>query len=194
GGGGTNSGGYPAYALWGIAALLGAGSGALVLWSGLRWQARRAAEAGPDPPTTGPPVDPPSSLAPSGTGSAAPPPIAAAPAVARPTVAQRRLTQEVLLHLYSLGRWGPDELSPPEATQAGIGTGISAAQNALSNVLRRLEAAGFLQSELTHVSGGSRRVKAYRLTARGEALARSLRPTARREPSLSEPSIPRELV
>ncbi|HEV2450274.1 MAG TPA: PKD domain-containing protein [Thermoplasmata archaeon] len=163
------------YVVWGGAALVGTGTGVLVLWIGLRWQARRSAndDAG-EPPAPPPAPSDPGSMAPSPSA----PSVAAASAglAVRPTARQRRLTQEVLVHLYSLGRWGPHELAPAEATQAGIGSGIGSAQNALSNVLRRLEAAGFLASELTHVPGRSRRVKAYRLTPRGEALARSLRP------------------
>ncbi|HEY6237961.1 MAG TPA: hypothetical protein VIZ68_02090, partial [Thermoplasmata archaeon] len=50
----------------------------------------------------------------------------------------------------------------------------------VSNVLRRLASSGLVVEELQHVQGQPRRLKVYRLSLRGEALARELR---RRHPS-----------
>jgi hypothetical protein len=89
----------------------------------------------------------------------------------------RRVTREVVVFLYRLGRVAPDDLPTSDWTQSGIGERLAIPQNVLSNVLRRLEAAGVVTSLTEHVHGRPRRVKTYYLTSAGERLARGfLRP------------------
>ena len=77
--------------------------------------------------------------------------------------------------LYHLGRISPDDIPTTEWTQQGMGERLAIPQNALSNVLRRLEAAGIVTTRVEHVHGRPRRVKTYYLTPTGERLARSRR-------------------
>ncbi|HTT25532.1 MAG TPA: PKD domain-containing protein [Thermoplasmata archaeon] len=87
----------------------------------------------------------------------------------------RRLSQLLILRLASLGHRNPEDVPDTRWTQQGLGEHLGVAQGRVSNVLRRLEAAGVLEVELRHVIGRPRRVKVYQLTSRGEALARSYR-------------------
>ena len=100
-----------------------------------------------------------------------PPP---SPAPAQPPTDSRSISREIVLHLYRLGRVLPDELATSSRTQRGLGEELGVPQNVLSNVVRRLEAAGVLTSRVEHVQGRDRRVKVYYLTTAGERLARSL--------------------
>jgi PKD repeat protein len=92
-----------------------------------------------------------------------------------PTTEVLKISERVVLHLASQGFLPEDEVAPPSFTQAGMAEALSIRQNALTNVLRRLEAAGVLTVDVRHVKGRDRRMKVYRLSARGEALARDLR-------------------
>jgi PKD repeat protein len=95
------------------------------------------------------------------------PPVAAAPVV--------RLSHRIVVHLAGQGTLGPSDVAPLGMTQAGMSAALGVRQNGLTNVLRRLVAAGVVTEELRHVSGQPRRLKVYRLTPRGELLARELR-------------------
>jgi PKD repeat protein/DNA-binding MarR family transcriptional regulator len=99
-----------------------------------------------------------------------------------------RLSERIVLHLRSLGRLEPSEVAPVGFSQHGMSEALHVRQNALANVLRRLLAAGVLSEELRHVQGQPRRLKVYRLTPRGEALATELRSRGRGAPSV--PSTP----
>jgi PKD repeat protein/DNA-binding PadR family transcriptional regulator len=152
-----------------------------------------ASNTGPAAPTVGNPVD----SAPAGPGTmsepvpspptAPAPPLTApdpVPAIPAPRVRppeELRLSQRVVLHLAAQGMVPPHEVAMVTVTQAGMSESLRARQNALTNVLRRLVAAGVLSEELRHVRGQPRRLKVYQLTPRGEALARDLR-LRRREP------------
>jgi len=94
-----------------------------------------------------------------------------------------RISQRIVLHLASLGSSGPYDVAPPGATQAGISSALGVRQNALTNVLRRLLDGGVLEEEVRHVQGQPRRLKTYRLTSRGELLARELRHRPPRGPA-----------
>lgn len=111
----------------------------------------------------------------------------------RAPVEQVRLSRRILLHLFELGRVGPDGIGRPEATQRGIGTALGAEQSALSKVLRRLTAGGAIEVTRRHVFGGDRRIKVYSLTLRGESLAREFwlaqSPRPRRIPP-ERPTVP----
>jgi len=87
-----------------------------------------------------------------------------------------RLTQRVILHIGRQGRIGPDEVAPPGLTQAGMAQALGVGQNSLTNVLRRLAAAGILDQDVRHVKGRPRRLRVYRFSTRGELLYRELRP------------------
>ncbi|HEV2449477.1 MAG TPA: PKD domain-containing protein, partial [Thermoplasmata archaeon] len=85
-----------------------------------------------------------------------------------------RLSQRVLLHLYGQGRLGDDEVATPGFTQAGMTDSLDTQQSLLSNVLRRMLYSGYLTQDVRHVRGASRRLRVYRLTVKGERLAREL--------------------
>jgi DNA-binding MarR family transcriptional regulator len=110
-------------------------------------------------------------------GAATIPPEPEPAAPERPVVSPTalRLSQRIVVHLSQLGTLGSTEVAPPGFSQAGMSESLNVRQNALTNVLRRLVAAGVLTEEVRHVRGASRRLKVYRLTPRGEALARELR-------------------
>ncbi|MCI4340422.1 MAG: hypothetical protein L3J73_04055 [Thermoplasmata archaeon] len=86
-----------------------------------------------------------------------------------------RVSQRIVLHLAGLGTLGHDEVAPVGFTQIGMSEVLGVRQNALTNVLRRLVAADVVTEDTRHVRGQPRRLKVYRLTSRGEALARDLR-------------------
>ena len=126
--------------------------------------------------------------------SSSPTPAAGAPPVppgertdrpprSRPNPDALRLTERVVLHLGAQGRTGPSELATPGQTQAGLAEALGARQNSLTNVLRRLEAAGIVEKQLRHVTGQPRRLRAYQLTSRGESLWKDLRSRRGRGPS-----------
>ncbi len=137
------------------------------------------------PPETaiGPGPFPPSSRTPAIPARPAPdiepalPPIsvpAPSPAPAE-SVERFRLSQRVVLHIYTLGTLRDDEIAPPTFTQAGMSAKLSVGQSPLSNVLRRLVIAGVLSQDVRHVRGRPRRLRVYRLTPMGESLALELR-------------------
>lgn len=135
-----------------------------------------AAPAGP--PAAAPDVVP--------AGTSAEPAVVAASAAAAPDPSSTapgrealRLSQRIVLHLAGLGTLGSDEVATLGFTQLGMSAALGTRQNALTNVLRRLVAAGILLEDVRHVRGQPRRLKVYRLTPRGEALARELRATRR---------------
>jgi len=86
-----------------------------------------------------------------------------------------RLTHRVILHLGGLGLLHSDDIAPVGFSQSGMAAALGARQNSLTNVLRRLVAAGVLTQELRHVQGQPRRLRVYRFTARGEAIYLDLR-------------------
>jgi DNA-binding MarR family transcriptional regulator len=86
-----------------------------------------------------------------------------------------RLSQRVILHIYVQGIRTPGEVAPLALCQAGMVESLGIPQGGLAAVLRRLEAAGILLAEREHVQGRDRRLKVYRLSARGLELARELR-------------------
>ncbi|MCI4321353.1 MAG: PKD domain-containing protein [Thermoplasmata archaeon] len=99
-----------------------------------------------------------------------------------------QLTQRVILHIGAQGRQTADEVGPVALTQAGMARGLEVTQNSLTNVLRRLVAAGVLQQDVRHVSGQPRRLRVYRFTDRGEAVYRDLRSRSRTESTAGQGS------
>ncbi|MCI4336801.1 MAG: MarR family winged helix-turn-helix transcriptional regulator [Thermoplasmata archaeon] len=95
-----------------------------------------------------------------------------------------RLSQRVILHIYSNGDLPPGAVAPPGLCQAGIVEALGIPQAGLAAVLRRLEAAGILVTERGHVRGHDRRLKIYRLSTRGLELARELRSRPRPPPGI----------
>ena len=85
-----------------------------------------------------------------------------------------QLTQRVILHIGAQGRLSPDDVAPPGLTQAGIADALGTGQNSVTNVLRRLVAAGVVVHDVRHVSGQPRRLRVYRFTDRGESVYRDL--------------------
>ena len=134
----------------------------------------------PDAPARVPGTTPPrgDSLSTNSRGVGVPCPTdAPASAVAEPEAlppvppATIRLSQRVLIHLLQHDGIGAEGKHGDGLTQRGISVRLDAAQGALSSVLRRLEDGGAVASERAHVHGRSKRVKIYRLTARGRELA-----------------------
>ncbi len=137
---------------------------------------RRSTEPLGDEPggTTGIPDGP--AVASAGPVPAVTPPAeATVPPSAPPTGPVLRLSQRIVVHLAGQGPLGAYDVAPPGRTQSGMATTLHVRQNALTNVLRRLVAAGVVEEDLRHVVGQPRRLKVYRLTPRGELLARELR-------------------
>lgn len=120
-----------------------------------------AAPSPPGPEVRAEPAPPPES-------SAGRPPEASAPE-------SLRISQRIVLHLAAQGRLTADEVAPVSLSQAGMAEALAIRQNALTNVLRRLLAAGVVVETVRHVRGRPRRLKVYQLTSRGEALAREIR-------------------
>lgn len=87
----------------------------------------------------------------------------------------RRWSREIVAYLGGLPTLGPDDIPTLDWTQKGMSERLGTGQNQVSNVLRRLVAAGVVIEELQHVQGQPRRLKVYRLSMRGEALAREIR-------------------
>ncbi|MCI4351599.1 MAG: PKD domain-containing protein [Thermoplasmata archaeon] len=87
----------------------------------------------------------------------------------------RQLSSRLVVYLAGLGALRADDIPSVAWTQLGMSERLSARQNVISNVLRRLVAAGVVEEELRHVQRQPRRLKVYHLTVRGEALARDLR-------------------
>jgi DNA-binding MarR family transcriptional regulator len=85
-----------------------------------------------------------------------------------------RASEKVILHLYRSEGPASEVVRSKSVTQAGMGAALGFTQSALTRTLGRLIAAGVLQVERQHVSGQSRRLKVYRLTPLGAALARNL--------------------
>ena len=61
------------------------------------------------------------------------------------------------------------------STQRGMERDLGVSQGAISKVLDRLVAVGVVRYERGHVVGEPRRQRVYRLTERGEAIARRIR-------------------
>jgi PKD domain len=87
----------------------------------------------------------------------------------------RQLSSRLVVYLAGLGALRADDIPSVAWTQLGMSDRLNARQNVISNVLRRLVAAGVVEEELRHVQRQPRRLKVYHLTVRGEALARDLR-------------------
>ena len=86
-----------------------------------------------------------------------------------------RLSQRVVLHLAAQGRLYDDEVATPAFTQGGMSEALQVGQSPLSNILRRLVLGGVLSEDVRHVRGRPKRLRVYRLTTMGEALAAELR-------------------
>lgn len=137
-------------------------------------------------PTIGlPSAEAPNAPAPRGWAAPAPSPMDY-PSGSETATGGRQLASQLLRHLEGLPRPAPGELPSRDWTQAGLAEALGVGQSAVSKVLRRLGLAGVVVSETGHVRGSARRVRVYRLTPRGEQLARALRgPEPRR--SAAEP-------
>lgn len=163
---------------------------ALAAVGGWTWRRRRAAPSGVEPvvPATevappfvkddvpAPPTPRPAEGAADEAVASTPPRAADRPLAPPPLPAERRqLSRSVLLHIGAQGRLGPAEVAPFGLTQSGMAQSLAVGQNSLTNVLRRLVAAGVIEQDVRHVSGQPRRLRVYRLTARGEALYQEVR-------------------
>ncbi|MCI4337694.1 MAG: PKD domain-containing protein [Thermoplasmata archaeon] len=134
-----------------------------------------SAAAGVVPEISGPGLPPPPPMG-VGPSRRTEPPGPGVPALPVPPRSDRlQLTQRVILHIGAQGLLGPDDVAPFELTQGGMVEHLRASQNTVTNVLRRLVAAGVLSQEVRHVQGRPRRLRVYRFTGRGESIYRDLR-------------------
>ncbi len=163
-----------AIGIWAVAGFaLGVGVTVAIVVVRPRWRSRESGPGVPLPPT-------PELLEPS-TPLVAPvaapaPEISAVPSSASaPEPPVVRLSHRIVVHLAGQGTLSAYDVAPVGRTQAGMASALGVRQNALTNVLRRLAAAGVVEEDVRHVVGQPRRLKVYRLTPRGELLARELR-------------------
>jgi hypothetical protein len=105
----------------------------------------------------------------------APPPASVAAPRPEP-VGDYPVSARILVHLYRRASASGATLNGGDCTQEGIARALGRPQSAFAKALLRLEAAGLVQAELGHVPGGRRRVKIYRLTVKGEGVARRSMP------------------
>lgn len=101
-----------------------------------------------------------------------------------------RLSLRLVVHIAAQGSVGPHDVAPASLTQAGMAEAFGTKQNTIATLLKRLEVGGMVVSDVRHVRGGARRMKVYRLTTRGEALAREVRSRPPRRPKSDEPGEP----
>ena len=102
--------------------------------------------------------------------------------------------ERIVVHLSQYLRIQDEYVVPPEMAQEGISTslGISRAHAAIE--LKRAMVAGRVEMRIGHVAGRGPRRKVYRLTPRGECLARTVRERAfRRTVELVLPDGPEAL-
>ena len=83
-----------------------------------------------------------------------------------------RLALRVVAYLGSLPR--AEGAAGVAATQVGIARAVGARQSSVSRVLARLVASGIATSQVEHIPNASRRMRVYRLTPRGDRLARAV--------------------
>jgi len=86
-----------------------------------------------------------------------------------------RLSERVIHHLRQQPRTGPYDIAASGMSQSGMVEALGATQSAIAKVVRRLVASGVLLETREHVQGSPTRLKVYRLTPLGEALARDMR-------------------
>ncbi|MCI4325640.1 MAG: hypothetical protein L3K00_07165 [Thermoplasmata archaeon] len=129
----------------------------------------------PEPQMAPAGADPPAESPHAATGTASAP--RSGPSGGRNPAADEtlRLSQRLILHVYAQGIRPSGEVAPLALCQAGMVEALGIPQAGLAAVLRRLEAAGILLAERSHVQGRDRRLKVYRLSERGLVLARELR-------------------
>jgi len=83
--------------------------------------------------------------------------------------------ERIVVHLSQYLRHGDAYVAPPEMSQGGIAVslGISRAHAAIE--LKRARDAGRVEVRMAHVTGAPTRRKVYRLTPKGEGVARTVR-------------------
>jgi DNA-binding transcriptional ArsR family regulator len=101
-----------------------------------------------------------------------------------PSAESVRLSYRLISQLATAPRLVPNDVAPAGRTQSDLVEKLRASQSSVSELLARLTSAGVVSAETRHVAGRSRRVKVYRLTARGERLAHDLVPALRATPKL----------
>ena len=173
----------------GVATGVGAAGGALVVvWWLLRrrWEVPSRHAEGPS--TGSDSTWPPAPVGPDPGGRGGVPPRSASRPAATPyqtsapptgqfddPTTRLQLSKRILLHLARQGRLGPDDVAPREMSQAGMVESLHVGQGTLTGALRALVDAGLLSEKREHARGVERRVKIYRLTSAGEALAKEIR-------------------
>jgi PKD repeat protein len=155
--------------VWAVALVLAATAIGLATY---RYVVGRRAVPAPQVPASvlGAPLSRPPSPAP----SLEPPPVGTAVVPPSPSEGSRRLSEQILVHLYWSGPPTADGVAPVAASQNGMARELGVTQNAVSKAAQRLVDSGAVTVELRHVPGAPRRLKTYQLTERGQRIARSL--------------------
>lgn len=182
--GGSARPGSPIVLTWGAPWTWGVAVGLVLVVGASWWGYRRAAGARAAnalvPSGAALPVHPPPAAGaigtPAGDGAAIATEEPSTPAPGVPTSSSvtgetLRMSRRILLHLARLGPLETDGVAPVEHTQRGLVEALAVRQGPLSNVLRRLVAAGLVTEEIRYVAGSARRLKAYRLTPEGAEIA-----------------------
>jgi DNA-binding MarR family transcriptional regulator len=101
------------------------------------------------------------------------------PAIASPAsfafIGTRQLSVRLLPLLLELSEDRDAPADSSRATQAGLAERLGVGQSGVSKVLHQLVLGGVVEVSSAHVAGVSRRVRVYRLTPKGDRLARALR-------------------
>ena len=87
---------------------------------------------------------------------------------------ERQLAYRIVRRLAVLPRIGSGGSELQARTQSGMAEELRTTRSAVSKVLRRLAAAGYVVHETAHVPGARRRLRVYRLTPRGERIGHAL--------------------
>ncbi len=86
----------------------------------------------------------------------------------------QEISRRVILHLIEQGPLYDMDVAPIAFTQEGMSAALGVRQGSLAKVLLRLVASGALTVDRRHVTKRSLRLKVYRLTPLGVAVAREL--------------------
>ena len=83
-----------------------------------------------------------------------------------------RISARLVVHIARQPRLSASDHGLSPLTQEGMAEALKSTPASVSHALGRLSIAGLIRDSRRHVSGRSRRVRVYQLTAEGETMAR----------------------